>query len=40
MRKIDAGIPLAQVMRPTDLAGYQEGAVVSRTIIDKKNREL
>ena len=27
---------LGQVVKPVDLIGYQEGSVVSRTIIDKK----
>ncbi len=35
--KVDRGKALlAQVSRPIDLVDYQEGAVVSRTLIDKK----
>lgn len=30
------GVARAQVARLVDLAGYQEGSVVSRTIIDRK----
>ena len=31
---------LGQVVKPVDLVGYQEGAVVSRTIIDKDTGTL
>jgi hypothetical protein len=31
---------LGQVVKPVDLIGYQEGSVVSRTIIDKDTGTL
>ncbi|MBI2916620.1 MAG: cupin domain-containing protein [Chloroflexi bacterium] len=31
-----AGSLLAQALRPADLVAYQEGSVVSRTVVDRK----
>jgi hypothetical protein len=39
-RRKDADKLLGQAIKPIDLVSYQEGAIVSRTIIDKGARTL